>query len=294
MEITAQALGFSPSSDGWQRTVAGRELHFRRVRTRSDFEQCERLQREVFGVSEHDQASFSIMVIIPKTGGEVLGAFDSQRMVGYIQGYGGYVNGQPRLISDLMAVEPEYRGGLGYALKILQAAVTLEAGFEEMVWTVDPLRAANARLNFERLGAHSSEYVENLYGDDFAEGLYGGMPSDRLVVTWPLTSERVRQRLLSGYQPLGPDALAGVPDYNDHAPARVRVAIPSDIDTLLAHDAEDALIRRYRVRAALESAFANGYTITGFAGHRGSAIGNLQLERSPDWILNPLPSPYDR
>ncbi len=211
MEITARALAFTVIDDGWRRTVGGRDLYFRRVRTRADFEQCERLQREVFGVSEHDLASYSIMVIIPKTGGEVLGAFDGSRMVGYIQGYGGYVNGQPRLISDLMAVEPEYRGGLGYALKVLQAAVTLDAGFEEMTWTVDPLRAANARLNFERLGAHSREYVENLYGDDFAEGLYGGMPSDRLVVTWPLTSERVRQRLLSGYQPLSADALSSRP-----------------------------------------------------------------------------------
>ena len=279
MEITAQALGFSPTGDGWRRTVAGRELHFRRVRTRADFKQCERLQREVFGVSEHDLASFSIMVIIPKTGGEVLGAFDGARMVGYIQGYGGFINGQPRLVSDLMAVESEYRGGLGYALKVLQAVVTLEAGFEEVVWTVDPLRAANARLNFERLGAYSNDYIENLYGDDFAAGLYGGMPSDRLVVTWPLSSERVYQRLLSGYQPLAPDALAAVPDYSSQAPARARLAIPSDIDALLAHDAEDALIWRYRVRAALESAFANGYAITGFAGQRGSAVGYLQLER---------------
>ena len=39
-------------------------------------------------------------------------------------------------------------GGLGYALKVLQAAVTLEGGFEEMRWTVDPLRAANARLEY--------------------------------------------------------------------------------------------------------------------------------------------------
>jgi predicted GNAT superfamily acetyltransferase len=183
------------------------------------------------------------------------------------------------MISDLMAVEQEYRGGLGYALKVLQAAVTLEAGFEEMRWTVDPLRASNARLNFERLGAYANEYIEDLYGDDFAAGLYGGMPSDRLIVTWPLTSERVRNRLLSGYQPLATDALASLPDYNNHAPARARLAIPSDIDTLLASDRANALSWRYRVRTALEDAFTNGYAITGFAGHRETAVGYLQLER---------------
>jgi len=278
MEITAQALGFTPVSDGWRRTIAGRELRFARVRARDDFEQCERLQREVFGVSEHDLASFSILVMVPKTGGEVLGAFDGDRMVGYIQGYGGYVNGQPRLISDLMAVEPAYRGGLGYALKILQAAVTLEAGFPEIRWTVDPLRAANARLNFERLGAFSNEYIENLYGEDFAEGLYGGMPSDRLVVTWPLMSERVRQRLLSGYQPLAPDALDAVPDYSAHAPDSARLMIPSDIDATLVRDPDDARAWRMRVRATLQAAFSAGYAITGFAGQSSSAVGYLHLE----------------
>lgn len=279
MIVTTEELGFAAATDGWRRTVGGRELRFRRVRSRADFEQCERLQREVFGVSEHDLASFSILVIIPKTGGEVLGAFDGQRMVGYIQSYGGYVDGQPRLISDLMAVEPAYRGGLGYSLKVLQAAIALDAGFPEIRWTVDPLRAANARLNFERLGAHANEYIENLYGEDFAEGLYGGMPSDRLVVTWPLTSERVRQRLLRGYEPLAPDALNAIPDYSAHAPSRARLAIPSDIDRLLIHDLEDALAWRYRVRSALESAFNSGYAITGFAGHPASAIGYLLLER---------------
>jgi predicted GNAT superfamily acetyltransferase len=279
--LTATALGFQPTASGWQRTVAGRDLHFRRIRTRADFEQCERLQLDVFGVSEHDLASFSILVIIPKTGGELLGAFDGERMVGYIQGYGGYINGQPRLISDLMAVEPAYRGGLGYALKVLQAAVAVEAGFPEITWTVDPLRAANARLNFERLGAYSNEYIENLYGEDFAAGLYGGMPSDRLVVTWPLTSEHVHNRLLSGYQPLAPDALDTARDFSGTATTRARLAIPSDIDAVLAHDPEDALVWRHRVRTALQSAFASGYAITGFAGETGGSAGYLLLERAP-------------
>jgi predicted GNAT superfamily acetyltransferase len=279
MEITARALGFTQTVDGWRRTVGGRELHFHRVRSRADFEQCERLQREVFGVSEHDLASFSILVIIPKTGGELLGAFDGERMVGYIQGYGGYVDGGPRLISDLMAVEPAYRGGLGYALKVLQAVTALDSGFPEVRWTVDPLRAANARLNFERLGAFANDYIENLYGEDFAAGLYGGMPSDRLVVTWPLTSERVRQRLLGGYQPLAPDALERIPDYRAGQSVTARLAIPSDIDALLARDPDDARNWRYRIRAALEAAFADGLAIKGFAGTLGSNRGYLLLEQ---------------
>jgi predicted GNAT superfamily acetyltransferase len=275
---TAAALGFDTLPSGWRRVVGDRDLHFRRIREHADFAQCERLQRDVFGVSETDLASFSLLVVIPKTGGEVLGAFDGERMVGYIQGYGGYVAGRPRLVSDLMAVEPAYRGGLGYALKTLQAVVALEAGFPEVVWTVDPLRAANARLNFERLGAYASEYVENLYGFEFAAGLYGGMPSDRLVVTWKLESARVRARLLGGYEPLSPAAVTELPVYPATSD-RMRIAIPSDIDTLLATDPVEAHAWRLRAREALQAAFASGYAIVGFAGERGAELGWYVVKR---------------
>ena len=279
--ITPNRLGFTETAAGWTKTIAERQLAFRRIRTRADFEECERLQREVFGVEDYDLASFSIMVIIPKTGGEVIGAFDGDRMVGYISGYGGYVNRKPRLVSDLMAVEPAYRGGLGYALKTLQAALALEAGFPEMVWTVDPLRAANARLNFERLGANAREYIENLYGEDFGQGLYGGMPSDRLVVTWPLESERVRSRLLDGHHPLTVGDVMDLPEYEpgNDAP-RVRLAIPSDIDSLVAADPARAHDWRLHLRDHLQPAFNHGYAITGFAGQRSDDVGWYVLEQS--------------
>jgi predicted GNAT superfamily acetyltransferase len=283
--LTAAALGFEVLADGWRKQVGTRQLHFRRVRARRDFAQCERLQREVFGVGDYDLASFSTMVIIPKTGGEVLGAFDAAdpaRMVGYVQAYGGFVDGHPRLISDLMAVEEAYRGGTGYALKTLQAVVALEAGFPEIVWTVDPLRAGNARLNFERLGAVAREYVRDLYGSDFAGGLYGGLPSDRLVVHWALRSARVTSRLLSSYQPLDPARIAHLPEYAPETTGPARIAIPTDIDAVLGVDPDGARDWRFRLRAALENAFARGYAITGFAGQRGEAQGQYVVEMIGD------------
>lgn len=281
-DITAAALGFEElgNGGGWARRVGGRALTFRRLRSRPDLEQTERLQREVFGVSERDLASYSILVIIPKTGGEVLGAFDGDRLAGFIWGYGGYVGGRPLLVSDLMAVDPAYRGGLGFALKALQGAVALASGFETAIWTVDPLRAANARLNFERLGAYSNAYARDVYGSDFAEGLYGGMPSDRLTVTWPLASARVAQRLLHGHAPLAPAAPAATPKYAPGlAVARARVTIPADIDALLARDPVAARRWRFAVREQLEAAFSSGYAITAFAGAPGAEVGYHLLER---------------
>lgn len=277
--ITAEALGFEPVADGWQREVGGRALAFRRLRSRADLEQTERLQREVFGVSERDVASFSILIIIHKTGGEVLGAFDGARLAGYIWGYGGYVNRRPRLVSDMLGVDPAYRGGLGWALKALQAAVALADGFPEVVWTVDPLRAANAHLNFERLGAYCNEYLEDFYGADFAEGLYAGLPSDRLVVTWPLADPRVAERLLTPYTPRDLAIVAALPDFGPTTPDRARLAIPADIDGVLATDPAIGRAWRFTIRTALQRAFVDGYAITGYSGRREDALGYYVLER---------------
>ena len=175
--VTPETLGFESGSEGWWKTLGERRLLFTRLRSRLDLEKTERLQRTVFGVSDRDLASSSILVAVHETGGEVLGTFDGKRLVGFVSGWGGYVDGRTRLVSDLMAVEAGYRGGIGYALKGLQAVVAFQGGFEEIVWTVDPLRAANARLNFERLGAHASKYMRNVYGEHFGEGLYGSLPA---------------------------------------------------------------------------------------------------------------------
>lgn len=279
--VAPEALGFESRSEGWWKIVGERRLLFTRLRSRLDLEKTERLQRTVFGVSNRDLASFSLLVTVHETGGEVLGAFDEERLVGFVSGWGGYVDGRARMVSDLMAVEAGYRGGIGFALKALQAIVAFQAGFEEIVWTVDPLRAANARLNFERLGAHARKYVRNVYGEHFGEGLYGGLPSDRLSVTWPLRSARVRSRLLGRYQPLAPGALAALPEYATGASeSRVRLAVPGDFDGVLASDPAQAREWRFRLRDNLEAAFASGYVVTGFAGRREEPHGHYLLERN--------------
>jgi predicted GNAT superfamily acetyltransferase len=278
--VALETLGFESGSEGWWKTVGERRLLFTRLRSRLDLEKTERLQRTVFGVSDRDLASSSILVTVHETGGEVLGAFHGERLVGFVSGWGGYVDSRARLVSDLMAVEAGYRGGIGLALKELQAVVAFQAGFDEIVWTVDPLRAANARLNFERLGAHARKYLRNVYGENFGVGLYGGLPSDRLFITWPLRSARVRSRLLGRYQPLAPAALATLPEYAPGtSESRVSFAVPGDFDALLASDLARAREWRFRLRDNLEAAFASGYTVTGFAGRRGEPCGYYLLER---------------
>src|SRR5215212_8653012 len=194
------AFGFSgDQATGWVRSTRGRQVSFRLLRTLADLVHAERLQEEVFGVSKRDLIPGNELVVVAETGGAVIAAFlpdDPDRAVGVLLCWGGYV-GRPRVVSDFLAIRAEARSlGLATALKRLQAAIALSRGFVEIVWTVDPLRAANARLNFGKLGAAADQYEVDRYGSTFAVNLYGGLPTDRLPVTWDLASPRVLSRLL--------------------------------------------------------------------------------------------------
>jgi predicted GNAT superfamily acetyltransferase len=262
------ALGFSGNEEtGWVRSTRGREIHFRLLHSLADLVHAERLQEEVFGVSERDLIPANELIVVPETGGAVIAAFPSDapnRAAGVVLGWGGFV-GRPRVVSDFLAIRLEARSlGLATELKRLQAAIALSRGFEEIVWTVDPLRAANARLNFGKLGATAHQYEIDRYGSTFAANLYGGLPSDRLHVTWDIVSPRVISRLLGQddvQDPSPADASPFLPAINEDV---ALVTIPTNIDALLAAGPDEALAWRLRLRDSLCQAFAAGFAITGF------------------------------
>ncbi|HEY8596806.1 MAG TPA: hypothetical protein VIL85_00170 [Thermomicrobiales bacterium] len=278
--ITPAALGFTVTADGWQKVVRGRTLTFRLLHDWADLIAVEALQRAVFGISDRDLIAASILIVIPKTGGQILGAFADNELIGFLTAYGGYVVRRPLLVSDMLAVTPARRGGLGFALKTLQAALALAAGFQQITWTVDPLRAANARLNFERLGADAREYRDDFYGSDFASGLYGGLPTDRLVISWRIDQPSVADHLLGKRPPREPGSLDDLPLFASPGPAQARIAIPADIDSLVVTDLDAAREWRFHVRNALHEAFAAGYALTGFASADDSGDGQLLLTRA--------------
>ena len=280
------ALGFRGNEElGWLHSTRGREAHFRLLRTLADLAHAERLQEEVFGVSERDLIPANELIVVPETGGAVLAAFlpeDPDRAAGVLVGWGGFV-GRPRVVSDFLAIRPEARSlGLATELKRLQAAIGVSRGFAEIVWTVDPLRAANARLNFGKLGATAHRYEIDRYGATFATTLYGGLPTDRLHITWDILSPRVISRLLGledTRQPLEiRDPVPFVPGMSDDI---ALVTIPADIDALLAARPNQALTWRLRIREALSEAFAAGFVITGFRPALGNADPAYILERRP-------------
>jgi predicted GNAT superfamily acetyltransferase len=272
--ITPKLLGFQPvpgrDDSAWTKPVADYICSYRLLQTLDELLPTEPLQRDVLGVTDHDLNPAMALLTTIDTGGHVIGAFkhgeEGEELIAALVGYGGFVRRRPIIVSDLLVVRADMRSaGLGAEMKRVQAAISLAAGFEAIEWTVDPLRAANARLNVEKLGATSHHYDIDRYGSEFGAGLYGGMPTDRLQMWWEIGSDAVRDRLLGKIPPLTAADIAGVPVYDPDRPRdRVLVHLPSDIDALLKRDAGAALAWRYRLRASLQSAFAAGYEITGF------------------------------
>jgi predicted GNAT superfamily acetyltransferase len=262
-------LGFRGSGhDGpWIADWGGSELEFRLLRTLDELAPVEVLQREVFGVSDADLIAATALIVFAETGGEVIGAFDpsGDRLLGFSTAIGGFVDRRPRLCSDMLAVHPEARNrGIGLALKRLQAGLAIARGFEEIVWTVDPLRAANARLNFERLGSYAGRYERNRYGTTYGEDHYGGLPTDRLHITWPILTSWAQERL-TGAAGGSPQEWLGAPLLRDVPQASVAaISLPEHIDDLVQVDPAAALDWRLRVRGSLEPALAMGYVVAGF------------------------------
>jgi predicted GNAT superfamily acetyltransferase len=276
--LAPEDVGFEPVTEGhWHKTIRGREIAFRELRTLDELAIAERLQREVMSFSETDTAAASFLVIVPDTGGFVIGAFDGEREIGVSVAWGGYKEPEPFLYSDLLVVVPEARSlGIGFELKRLQALRAAHLGFQAVLWTVDPLRAANARLNFERLGALAVRYARDKYGAGLGAGLYGGMPTDRIVVRWPVWTERTRSRLIGDYVPRPDGSLDQLPVVSEEAigAPQLVVPIPGDIDRLVKDDFDEAMRYRLDARFQIELAIESGYVISGAA---RSGSGSLLL-----------------
>jgi predicted GNAT superfamily acetyltransferase len=162
---------------------------------------CVALQKEVWNFSDAELMPLRLFVVAEKIGGQVIGAFDSEKLVAFALAVPGARGGHSYLHSQMLAVRPAYRNsGLGRRIKLFQRDDALARGFELIEWTFDPLEIKNAYLNIERLGAIARRYSVNQYGITTSP-LQGGLPSDRLVAEWWLKSQRVQRVLESATQP---------------------------------------------------------------------------------------------
>ena len=175
-------------------------VQLRNLQDVEEFRACVVLQKEVWGFADNELVPLRIFSLAPKIGGQVIGAWDGDKLVGFAFSIPGIRNGHSYLHSHMLAVAAAYRNsGLGRRLKLFQREDAIELGYELMEWTFDPLEIKNAYLNIERLGAIARRYNINQYGIT-SSPLQGFLPTDRLVAEWWLKSRRVESLLDTGEQ----------------------------------------------------------------------------------------------
>jgi predicted GNAT superfamily acetyltransferase len=169
--------------------------------TLDELRACVALQKEVWNFSDAELVPLRMFVVAQKIGGQVVGAFEGEQLIGFAFAIPGARGGKSYLHSHMLAVCEEYRNqGLGRRLKLFQRDEALSRGFDLIEWTFDPLEIKNAYLNIEKLGAIARRYNVNQYGIT-ASPLQGGLPTDRLVAEWWLKSKRVEGLLRTGTRP---------------------------------------------------------------------------------------------
>jgi predicted GNAT superfamily acetyltransferase len=202
-------------------------MTIRELTSLDEFEKCLDLQREGFGWSDIELMPMRFFVVSRHIGGLVLGAFDDDRLVGFLSSIPGIRQGTPYWHSHMLAVTAAKRdSGIGTQLKSAQKEYALQRGIRLIEWTFDPLVSRNAYLNFEKLGVIARRYYPSFYGGD----------SDRLIAEWWL--DRPRPSLEA---------------------EKRRITIPSDF--------EKARPSRGSVRAEFLAAFKEDFFVAAFERH---------------------------
>jgi predicted GNAT superfamily acetyltransferase len=222
-----------------------------------ELDACVQLQTDTWGYDETEIVPRKTFLLAQKIGGQVLGAFDGENLIGFVFSLPGIKNsgGQatPYLHSHMLAVRPEFRNsGVGAQLKRTQRAEALSRGIRYMEWTFDPLEIKNAFLNIHRLGAICRSYRPDFYGVSSSR-LQGGLPTDRLLAEWELDSHRVEQ-ILEGHSP-------------EVQFIEERILVPASIEQWKANESERnrALAAQSENRNKFQQAFARGLAVLGFS-----------------------------
>jgi predicted GNAT superfamily acetyltransferase len=216
------------------------EITIRACATLAEFEQCIQLQQAVWGDSDRELVPQHIFVVAAKTGGQILGAYDGEKMVGYLLGMVGLRDGEGYIHSHMAGVLPAYQNcGIGRKLKLAQRADAMARGIALIEWTFDPLKSRNAYFNLVRLGAIVRKYLPDVYGN-VSSHLDAGRPTDRLLAEWWIGSSRV-QTILAGQSP-------------EDAGQGERIFVPANDQTVEVQT---------NIRARFQASFADGYTATG-------------------------------
>ncbi len=195
----------------------------------------------------------SVLRAMAAHGGQVLGAFDGDELVGALVGLVGLTEDRrPVLHSHITGVAHQTQHqGVGFLLKSAQREWCLARGIDVVTWTMDPMVARNAWFNLHKLGAVGVAFHRDYYGP-MDDAFNRGERSDRIEFRWDLRSGRVVAAMA------GRRVGAAVNE------GSTIVRVPPEYHALRERDPAEAIRWRDRVADELEEALAAGMEATGF------------------------------
>jgi len=247
-------------------TAGTDQIVIRKCMGMDELKACVDLQKEVWNFDDVDIVPLRLFVVSQKIGGQVIGAFSDNQLVGFAFSIPGSRNGHSYLHSHMLAVREKFRNyGLGRRLKLAQRDDAIAHGFDLLEWTFDPLEIKNAYLNLVKLGAITRRYSVNHYGLS-SSPLQGGLPTDRLVAEWWLKSKRVLNLLERNQSP--------------KFTAVKKIRVPGEIYSWKAADADRAKAAEVQKRNREEflSSFRDGLSVLSYA-RDDDGNGEFQLGR---------------
>ena len=224
------------------------EITVRKCETLEEFHACVALEREIWREADLEVEPATTFVVAAHTGGQVLGAYAGQTLVGYTLALPALRNGGAYLHSHMTGVHPNYRDrGVGRKLKLFQREEALSRDIRLIEWTFDPLEMRNAHFNLNRLGAVARRYLPNLYGITTSP-LHRGLATDRLVAEWYLDSPRV---------------MAAMNNELPSPPSVLSIEVPSTLEDWKSGDLGRVQSVQSAVREKFTEGFAKGYAAVG-------------------------------
>jgi predicted GNAT superfamily acetyltransferase len=249
-------------------------IRFRKLTEKSELQALEALQAAVW--SEASVIPLHMTLTLAKFGGLFLGAYDDDKLIGFLYSVPGYSDGEPHLLSHMLGFLPEYRKqGLGVQMKWLQREESLRLGHRKITWTYDPLETVNASLNIAKLGGIVRRYLPDCYGE-LNDAMNRGLPTDRFLVEWFIASERVERYRRSQTAPVPTGGLPRALHYDirsdglpvPHAKAlrlqdeKMVVPVPAFFQQVKQADMKVAAEWRSVTGEIFMHCFANGYHVT--------------------------------
>lgn len=275
-------------------------FEIRTLHSSNEMKLVQQLEEEVWQMSA---IPIHQTVTAAKNGGIMLGAFHQEKLVGFSYGFAGFNNGKTYLCSHMLGIHPEYQDqGIGAKLKQEQKRVAAELGYEQIIWTFDPLETRNAYLNMNKLRGICSTYFENCYGE-MDDGLNKGLPTDRFKIDWWINSEHVENSkgldeiqskegielfswaLSSSGMPKLGDIEQGLQRFSQYDQPLL-VPVPVNIQELKKADSELALDWRMKTRRIFQELFEAGYAAVSLQKTDGEPVHFYVLVKEQQLRIN--------